>query len=88
MTTVFIMFKRIRHLLNFKDKYTHGHSSRVAQYSRMIAGKHRENVYEGILINRAPVVIHCKVGADKKNADNMPVPSMILFDSLDNTTYA
>lgn len=57
------------------------------QQSQLISEKHRENVYEGILIDRTPVVIHCKIGADKKNDGNIPSPSMILFDSLDGRFY-
>ena len=51
--------------------------------TELMTGKHLENVYKSILINRAPVVIHCKVAPDKRNPDRMPVPSMIIFDAID-----
>lgn len=72
------------HLIDLDSEYEMKDRAEVIydQQSELISEKHRENVYEGIPINRNSVVVHCRVGADKKNANNM-VPSMIIFDSLD-----
>ena len=73
----------MQHLIDLDTEYEMKERGISEEQTEVIAGKHLENVYKGILINRAPVVIHCRVGPDKKNTARMPVPSMIIFDSLD-----
>lgn len=78
--------------IDAKDKYTKGHSSRVAEYSRRIAetaGKnelicdeYRSAVSEGVVITREITRIRFQCVAGDGFAIEKAMPSIILFDSL------
>ncbi|MCR4793021.1 MAG: HD domain-containing protein [Lachnospiraceae bacterium] len=49
---------------------------------------HRDEISEGIVLNPFMTTIHMKVTLDKKNPSHHPMPSMILYDSLDGRYHA
>ena len=57
--------------------------SGLTEDDEIIIGKHRDDVYEGILVNTNMVEITLKVHPDRKSTGHIPKPSLILFDSLD-----
>ena len=53
----------------------------------LTVGEHRSSVHDGILITPCMAAIHLTVSSDGNADGKAPVPSMILFDSLDGIVH-
>ena len=78
--------KIMLHMIDLDTEYDMKEREDIKQLGgkdNLIIDAHREEVSEGILINPYMTTIHMKVSLDKKNPSHRPMPSLILFDSLD-----
>ena len=64
---------------NIKDSKTH---------NEIAVGEHRSVVYNGILLTERMTTVTMTVLPDDDASGSVPVPSMILFDSLDGRTHS
>ncbi len=78
--------KQMQHLIDMDTEYDMQEKKEVREMSgkkELVIDEPRSDISDGILINNFMTTIRIKVSSLPGNAGEKPVPSMVLFDSLD-----